>query len=327
MRDRVSGEQTATGRGASDKAGRGRTRVFSISGRPDPRRRLIQRRADPRLDLYFGLLTMPWSGFFGVLAVFYFAFNVAFALLYLVTGDGIGNARPGVFADAFFFSVQTMATIGYGQMYPQSLAANLLVCLEVLLGMSGLALATGVIFARFSRPSARVLFSHVAVIAPHNGVPTLMFRAANQRRKNQILEAQVSVALLRDEETGEGITMRRFHDLPLVRARTPMFSLTWMVMHPIDEKSPLHGATTETLGAQSAEIVVALVGLDTTVSQTVQARYSYFASEIFWNRRFADIISRGEDGSRIIDYGRFHDLAELAADAKPSAAAAARGRD
>jgi inward rectifier potassium channel len=314
------------GRGASDKAGRGRARVFSISGRPDPRGRRIRRGGDPHLDLYFGLLTMPWSGFFGVLAVFYFAFNVVFALLYLATGDGIGNARPGAFADAFFFSVQTMATIGYGQMYPQSLAANLLVCFEVLFGMSGLALATGVIFARFSRPTARVLFSHVAIIAPHNGVPTLMFRAANQRR-NQILEAQVSVALLRDEDTGEGMAMRRFHDLPLVRARTPMFSLTWMVMHPIDENSPLHGATTETLAAQSAEIVVALIGLDATVSQTVQARYSYFASEIVWNRRFADIISRGADGSRIIDYGRFHDLAELGVNARPSAAAAERGRD
>jgi inward rectifier potassium channel len=309
-RRRCAGNCNSLALGASDKARRGQARVFSISGRPDPRGRRIERRGDSHLDLYFGLLTMPWSGFFGVLAVFYFAFNVVFALLYLVTGDGIGNARPGVFADAFFFSVQTMATIGYGQMYPQSLTANLLVCFEVLLGMSGLALATGVIFARFSRPTARVLFSHVAVIVPHNGVPTLMFRAANQRR-NQILEAQVSVALLRDEDTGEGISMRRFHDLPLVRARTPMFSLTWTVMHPIDEKSPLHGATTETLAAQSAEIAVALIGLDATVSQTVQARYSYFASEIFWNRRFADIISRGADGSRVIDYGRFHDLAEL----------------
>ncbi len=298
------------GRRAGDKALRGRTRVFSVTGRTRPRGGRQRRHTDAGFDLYFGLLTMPWSGFFGLLALFYFVFNVAFALLYLVTGDGIGNARPGVFADAFFFSVQTMATIGYGQMYPQSLAANLLVCFEVLLGMSGLALATGVIFARFSRPTARVLFSQMAVIAPYDGVPTLMFRAANQRR-NQILEAQVSVALLRDEETGEGTVMRRFHDLPLMRARTPMFSLTWTVMHPIDEKSPLYGVTTETLAAENAEIVVALIGLDATVSQTVQARHSYFASEIVWNRRFADIISRGEDGSRIIDYRRFHDLAEL----------------
>lgn len=296
-------------RGARGKAADGQARSFAAAGIPGPRVRRMRGGAAGGLDLYHGLLTVRWSGFFGLLALSYAAFNMAFALLYLLAGDGIGNARPGSFADAFFFSVQTMATIGYGQMYPQSLAANLLVCLEVLLGMSGLALATGVIFARFSRPTARVLFSRIAVVAPYDGVQTLMFRAANQRR-NQILEAQVSVSLLRDEQTGEGTAMRRFHDLALMRARTPMFGLTWVVMHRIDEISPLYRATAQTLAAESAEIVVTLIGLDATFAQTVHARHSYVAGDIVWNRRFADILHVDEDGRRIVDFRRFHDLAE-----------------
>jgi inward rectifier potassium channel len=261
-------------------------------------------------DIYHRLLTVGWPGFFGAIAVAYVIFNLIFGLLYLYQPGAIANARPGSFADAFFFSVQTMATIGYGEMRPQTLYANLLVTGEVLLGMLGLALATGLIFARFSRPTARVLFSRVAVVAPYDGVPTLMLRAANQRR-NQILEAQVSVSILRDERTADGTVMRRFHDLRLARSRTPMFSLTWTIMHPIDAASPLHGVTAESLGAEQAEIVVALGGIDETVAQTIYARHAYLAEEIVWNRRFADILSRLEDGTRVIDYRRFHDVVEI----------------
>jgi inward rectifier potassium channel len=155
-----------------------------------------------------------------------------------------------------------------------------------------------------------VLFSRMATITPYEGVPTLMFRAANQRR-NQILEAQVSLSLLRNEVTAEGVSMRRFHDLTLARSRTPAFSLTWTVMHPIDANSPLHGATAESLKDQQIEIVVALIGLDDTSSQTIHARHSYIAGEIVWNRRFANILDWLEDGTRVIDYRRFHDLEEL----------------
>jgi inward rectifier potassium channel len=261
-------------------------------------------------DIYHRLLTIRWAGFFALLALAYLVFNLAFGALYLAQPGAVANAKPGSFADGFFFSVQTMATIGYGDMHPLTLYANLLVTLEVLLGLTGLALATGLIFARFSRPTALVMFSQVAVIADYDGVPTLMFRAANQRR-NQILEAQVSVSVLRDERTSEGATMRRFHDLALARARTPMFSLTWTVMHPIDESSPLRGATAETLRAENVEIVVALIGLDGTFSQTIHARHSYVAEEIVWNRRFADVLSRLADGTRVIDYRRFHDVVEI----------------
>ena len=259
------------------------------------------------LDLYHSLLTVRWAGFFALVALAYVVFNVVFALLFLLQDNAIANAKPGSFPDTFFFSVQTMVTIGYGQLYPQTLYANTLVTIEVLLSMMGLALATGVIFARFSRPTARVLFSRVAVIGTYNGERMLMFRAANQRR-NQILEAQISVSLLRDEHSSEGGTLRRFYDLPPTRARTPMFSLTWLVMHPLDAKSPLHHCTPESLRAEQAEIVITLVGIDGTFAQTVHARHSYVGDEIVWNHRFVDVLSQLEDGTRVIDYRRFHDV-------------------
>ena len=189
------------------------------------------------LDFYHRLLTMPWWMLFLLLAASYVTFNLVFAALFMLQDGSIADARPHSFADAFFFSVQTMATIGYGEMRPSTFYANFLVTFEVLLGMTGLAIASGLVFARFSRPTARVHVQQVAVIVAHDGVPSLMFRAANQRR-NQILEAQVTVMLLRDEISGEGVEMRRFHDMAVSRPHTPMFALTWTVIHPIDEFEP-----------------------------------------------------------------------------------------
>ncbi len=242
-------------------------------------------------DPYHLLLTLNWFWFFIAIAVFYIIINTLFALLYLAGGDCLENARPGSFADAFFFSVQTMASIGYGVMNPRTNYANFIVTIEALVGLMALAMSTGLMFARFSLPTAKVIFSNVAVITPYNGVPTLIFRTANKRR-NRILEAQVGVSLLRDEITKEGDFMRRFYDLKLVRNQTPIFALTWTVMHTIDESSPLYGATPESLVDNNSEIVVLLMGLDETVSQTIHARHSYIESEIFWNHRFVDIFSR-----------------------------------
>ncbi|MGQ4646043.1 ion channel [Lyngbya aestuarii] len=258
-------------------------------------------------DPYHLLLTLEWFPFLALIAVSYVLTNALFALLYLAGGDCIENARPGSLADTFFFSVQTMASIGYGAMYPRTDYANVLVAIEALAGLTGLSMATGLMFARFSRPTARVLFSQVAVVAPYNGVPTLMFRAANERR-NQILEAQMGVSLVRNEITAEGYFMRRFYDLKLVRSQTSIFSLTWTVMHKIDESSPLCGFTVESLDEAEAEIVVTLTGLDETVSQTIHARHSYIGSEILWGKSFVDILLRGRDGRRVIDYSRFHDV-------------------
>ena len=259
---------------------------------------------------YHLLLTIPWAGFLALVALGYVAANALFALAYLAGGDGIENARPGNFLDAFFFSVQTMASIGYGAMHPRTPYANAVVTIESLVGLMGLAMGTGLGFARFSRPTARVLFSRVAVIAPFDGVPTLMFRAANQRR-NQILEAQLRVRLTRDEVNAEGQFMRRVHDLKLVRSQNPMFSLSWTAMHQIDEYSPLYGATPETLAAAETTIVITLSGIDETVYQTIYTRHIYATHEILWNMRFADILLMMPDGQRHVDYSHFHDVIPL----------------
>ncbi len=258
-------------------------------------------------DPYHLLLTIPWSMFLALTTSGYLVANALFALVYLAGGNCIVNARPGSFSDAFFFSVQTMASIGYGAMYPRTFYANVVVTFEALIGLLGVAVGTGLAFARFSRPTARVLFTRVAVIAPHDGMPTLMFRAANQRR-NQILEAQLRVRLVRDEITREGQFMRRFHDLQLLRSQNPVFSLSWTAMHPIDENSPLYGATAEMLTESETTLVISLVGIDETVAQTIYARHTYVAREILWNKRFVDIVSRTGDGARSIDYTHFHDV-------------------
>lgn len=260
-------------------------------------------------DPYYLLLTLSWFWFFVLTTVSYIATNAFFALLYLAGGDCIENARSGSFFDAFFFSVQTMASIGYGAMYPRTDYANAIVTIEALAGLMGLAMATGLLFARFSRPTARVIFSRVAVITPYNGIPTLMFRTAN-RRHNLIVEAQIQASIVRNEITTEGHKMFRFHDLALVRNRNPVFSLTWTVMHQIDESSPLYGVMIEDLAREETRITVSLTGLDQTVSQPIHARHNYMASDILENRRFVDILLRSPRGERYIDYNRFHDVTE-----------------
>ncbi|MFM2061083.1 MAG: hypothetical protein RLZZ507_753 [Cyanobacteriota bacterium] len=261
-------------------------------------------------DPYHLLLTIPWTGFLILICVFYVAINIIFALAYLLGGDCIANAQPGSFADAFFFSVQTLASIGYGAMFPKTMYANIIVTIEAIIGLMGIALMTGLAFARFSRPTARVMFSNVAVITPHQEVPTLMFRTANQRR-NMILEAQMRVYLMRDEVTDEGESMRRIYDLPLIRYQTPSFSLSWSVMHTIDESSPLYGMTPELLIKTHSSLIVSLSGIDETVSQVVHARHTYGPKDILWNSRFVDIIHHTPDGHRYFDYNHFHDVLPL----------------
>lgn len=258
-------------------------------------------------DPYHLLITMPWSWFLGIVASGYILLNSLFALAYLLQPGSIANARPGNFWDAFFFSIQTMATIGYGVMNPQTDYANILVAIESWVGLLGVAMGTGIAFARFSRPTARVVFSQVAVVTAYDGIPTLMFRVANKRR-NQIIEAQIRVALVRDEVNAEGQFMRRVYDLPLVRANNPIFILSWTVMHLIDEYSPFYGATLEDLEAAETMLVVTLTGIDETVSQMIHARHTYIASEMLWHHRFADILFQKSDGQRYIDYNHFHEV-------------------
>jgi inward rectifier potassium channel len=258
-------------------------------------------------DLYHALFTMGWPAFiFGIGIVFVLA-NGGFALAYLAQPGAVVHARPGSFADAFFFSVQTMATIGYGIMYPGTFYANVLMSLETLIGLFGVAFATGLAFARFSRPRARIRFSETAVVSLYHGVPTLMFRVANQRG-NQILEARVQVTLLRNEHSPEGQTMRRFRDLVLLRDSTPSFSYSWTVMHPITGNSPLSGTSRAALEAEDAELVVTMAGLDETLAQTIHARHVYRPAAIHWGHRLRDVLSKDAHGRYLIDYGHFDDI-------------------
>jgi inward rectifier potassium channel len=299
-------ESRLTGNSSTDLAAA--TRIFSRDGTIDIVRKggKVLRRG----DLYHWFLSLRLWSLVGLCAGAYLLMNSFFALLYLLDSEGVANARPGNFADAFFFSVQTMATIGYGSMYPKSVFANLVVTVETVVGLLSFALITGLLFSRFSRPTARVLFSNVATVAPYNGVPTLMFRVANERR-NQILQAEISVTLLRTEHTAEGVEVRRQLDLKLVRARSAFFSLSWTIMHPIDESSPLWGQTPESLAAAEVELAILLTGTDETFNQMVHGRFAYSAAEILWNRRLADIVHRMPDGQRIVDYTRFHDTLPL----------------
>ena len=261
-------------------------------------------------DLYHWLLVIPWRQFLLILFVFYFGLNFIFALMYFLTGGGIVNARPGSFKDLYFFSIQTLSTVGYGSMFPETLTAEIIVSVEIFVGLICIAILTGLMFARFAKPTARVMFSEIAVICPFDGIPTLMFRAANQR-DNRILEAQVKVSLMRDEITKEGHQLRRFYDLPLMRSQTPVFGLSWLIMHSIDENSPFYQKNPEELNEKGIELWISLTGLDETFSQTIHTRYAYSADHILWNQRFMDIFSQDEKGQWFIDLSKMHETQPL----------------
>jgi inward rectifier potassium channel len=281
-------------------------------------RQSIQRIREPRLhwdrelatpgdgyfdDFYHQLMTSSWPLLLLKVIAALVAINCLFALGYLIAG-GIDQARRGSFADVFFFSVQTMATIGYGTLTPTTFIANLLASGEALTGLLTFAMVTGLVFSKFSRPTARVRFTRNAVISLRDGVPSLMFRMANVRA-NQIVEAQIHVVLARQEITLEGEEVRRFYDLELTRYRNAIFSHSWTAVHPINLHSPLYGVTTESLKASEAGIVVSLTGIDETFSQTVYARYYYDAEDIIWGGRLADITTRTLDGEFFLDFAHY----------------------
>ncbi|MGH8011878.1 MAG: ion channel [Candidatus Binataceae bacterium] len=257
-------------------------------------------------DLYHFCLTARWSLLLFLMAASFALANAIFAALYLLDG-GIENARPGSFADVFFFSVETRATIGYGKMSPVTLVANVLMSIEALVGLTGLAVVTGLIFAKFSRPTARVRFSRKVVVTIRDGVLCLMVRMANVRA-NQIVEAQVHIVFSRQETTAEDESVRRFYDLDLVRTRNAIFALSWTAIHPIVESSPLYRAELRSLVDSDAMITVSLIGLDGTLGQTVHARRSYEPDDIAWGARFADIMEVRSDGVTVLDYANFDEV-------------------
>ena len=259
-------------------------------------------------DLYHWFLTLPLPAVAALCVSGYAALNLVFTLLYALEPGDIANTQFGnSFVDDFFFSIQTIATIGYGNMYPKTLYANALVTIETVTGLLYFALITGLLFTRFSRPSARVQFTRMAVVAQYEGAPTLMFRMANERQ-NQILQAEVQVTLLRAERSPEGMPMWRQRDLKLVRGQSSFFGLSWTLFHVIDESSPLWGETPESLVAKDAEIVVLLAGVDEVLSQTVYARHTYDAKDVRWGYRFADILEAATDERLVVDLTRFHEI-------------------
>jgi inward rectifier potassium channel len=261
-------------------------------------------------DVYFQFLRVSWWWAIGWIVASYLALNALFAVAYLSLG-GVTNARARSFWDAFCFSVQTMGTIGYGAMYPTSVAANVVMITESVVSLLVTALATGLVFAKFSRSSARVAFSKHAVIGPMDGVPTLMIRVGNERG-NAILEATIRVALMRTEHLKEGTVFYRMTDLQLTRDRSPAMSRSWTVLHPIDEKSPLFGCTPESVAKDELEILVNLVGTDDTSLQPVHARRTYLDKEILWGARHADVLSEDEAGNLTLDVAKFHHVVPTA---------------
>ena len=257
-------------------------------------------------DAYHRILGESWTLFFSSFTALYLAFNLLFAWLYTLQPGCIAEAHPGNLLEAFFFSTETMATVGYGVQHPVTLYAHILVTIEILFGLLTVPLATGLIIARFTRPTARVLFTRYAVVHPFEGVPTLMFRAANLR-DNQIVEARVNLTLLRYQVTREGRTIRRLLDLPTLRSTNPLFALSWTVMHPIDAASPLYDLDEAQWREEGIEILAVITGIDATTSSTVHARHGYPASHVLFDRSLADIVLPSTDGRLHVDYRLFHD--------------------
>ena len=255
-------------------------------------------------DIYYRVLAGSWWHMALTAALAFVGINMAFAAAYMLVPGAILNLQPRSFEQAFFFSVQTLATVGYGNMYPVLRAGHLLVTAEAFLGMWVTALMTGLVFAKFSRPTARVTFSRHAVVHNRDGVPHLCFRMANTRH-NTLAEAQLRVTILTRTVTKEGESVARLTELPLVRDRSPMFILSWLAMHEINEKSPFYGLSTNE-EIKDISLTLSLSGLDETLGQTVYARHRYESADILWGARYADVIRVREDGVRIIDYAHFH---------------------
>ncbi len=269
--------------------------------------RQIERRGLARSgfsDLFHGLMTMRLAPLLALLTGAIIVTNLIFGVFYALSG-GIGGARPGNFGDDVFFSVQTFSTTGYGALYPRSVLANSIASIEIIFGLLATAFATGLLFARLSRPQARLLFSKTMVVHRMRGENSLMFRVANQRR-NQLTDARMTLTLIRQEVDEDGHVMRRMVDLPLERASTPAFALSWTVIHQLGPDSPLHRLDAAAMQAQSMAFLANLTGLDDTLLATVTARHVYGPADIHFGARFADIFDTGTDGAFAIDYNLFH---------------------
>lgn len=256
-------------------------------------------------DLYHQSMTVNWPIFvLGVAAVFLFV-NALFAALFAFGKEPIANAPPGSLAHLFFFSVETLATVGYGDMHPQTIYGHVVASVEMFSGLIFAAVITGLIFARFSKPRARLVFADVATISPHDGRNTLSIRVANARL-NLIANARAKLWMIRNVVTAEGKPFRRFHKLDLVSDESPVFTLSWSIFHVIDEKSPLWQLGAEDLETSEASFVLTIQGRDESFAQEVQGRQTYGWDDLRWNSAYADIMETGTPDRLIINHDVFH---------------------
>jgi inward rectifier potassium channel len=281
--------------------------IGSVSGRQfithGLRRRFIH-------DLFHLFMTVSWPIIFGTFAAFFFVFNLLFACVYSLQPGDIANLDPPGYWGRFFFSVETFATVGYGDMHPRTPFAHIVAAIEIFIGLMSLALITGMMFSRFSKPTARFVFVRNPVVRPLNGKLTLMLRAANARQ-NIVMEASARLRLLRDEVTPEGMRFRRIQDLQLIRNRHPVFLFGWTMMHVIDDASPLADQTAQSLAAARGFLLLTVIGTDETTGQSLMARQEYPAATMRWNHSYVDILSTDTDGVDHFDYTRFHDIESL----------------
>ncbi len=260
-------------------------------------------------DLYHRSMTVYWPVFFGTAAAIFVVLNAVFAFLYYLGDQPIANVAGDLPLplSMFYFSIETLATVGYGDMHPQTNYGHIIATVEIFTGMCFLAVMTGLIFARFSRPRARFLFADYPVVSIHQGQPTLMIRVANARN-NTISQATARLWLFRMEYTAEGRQLRRYHELTLDRREHPMFTLSWTLFHTIDERSPLYGMTPHDLVASDAALVLNVGGVDDSSAQQLYARQLYSHHDIKWQHRYRDITSISPEGRLVIDYGLFNDV-------------------
>jgi inward rectifier potassium channel len=257
-------------------------------------------------DISHRCMTASWPAFISGAALVFVAFNAVFASFYWIANQPISNVPGGAYIDYLYFSIETLSTAGYGDMHPQTHYGHFIAAVELFTGIFSMSLMTGLIFARFSRPNARLLFAEHPVISSHEGKPTLMVRLANERH-NIIGNATAKLWLLENVVSAEGQSLRRFYELPLVRSDHPALALSWTLYHVLDEESPLYGRNADDLEASNVSLVVVVSGYDVVAAQTVHARKSYDHSDIRFGHRYADILSVSDDGRLRIDYGKFHE--------------------
>jgi len=262
-------------------------------------------------DPYYLVMSISWPLFFALTVSFYLTTNLCFALAYYAVPGCIHNARPGVFLDHFFFSIETLATVGYGVMSPANIYGHIVASTEIIFGLMSMAVITGLVFTRFSRPQSRLLFSRVAVVGPFEHGQALMLRVVNERH-GTVAEVSARLTLLRRTRTHNGKTLRRFIDLKLERASTPMIGLSWSLIHVIDERSPLWGITAAALELEGGMLLASISGYDESISAAVVARQSYPANKVLFDHEFVDVMDQLPTGEVVLDMARFHDAEPVA---------------